>query len=115
MNGGDLRDDIARLEERIERLRETRERCRKISLVAKIAIYVSGLWLILTLTALMPFAAVPFFAALAAAIGGTVLLGSNKTTWEETEEELRKAQATRDQFIGRLELRTVGDDRPTLH
>lgn len=111
----DLRDDIVLLEERIETLRQARERCRKISLVAKIALYVSAMWLILTLTTLMPFAAAPFFAALAAAIGGTVLIGSNKTTWEQTEEELRKAEAMRDQFIGSIDMKVVGDGRPTLH
>ena len=111
----DLRDDIASLEERIDALRQTRERCRKISLVARIALSVSALWLILTLAALMPFSPTPFFAALAAMIGGVVLIGSNKTTWEQTEEELRKTEAMRDQFIGRLEMRTVGEDRPTVH
>lgn len=115
MNGDNLRDDIASLEERIEALRQTRERCRKISLLARIALYVSALWLILTLTSLLAFAAAPFFAALAAVIGGIVLLGSNKTTWEQTEEELRKVEAMRDQFIEHLEMRTVGEDKPTLH
>lgn len=115
MNGNDLRDDIAALEEEIERLRETRERCRKISLFSKIALGASAMWLLSTLSTLIPFAAAPFFAALAAAIGGVVLLGSNKTTWEQTETALQGAEARRDQFIGRLELRTVGEEQPTLH
>ncbi|AXK83067.1 hypothetical protein DW352_22640 [Pseudolabrys taiwanensis] len=111
----DLHDDIAQLETRIEELRATRERCRKISLVGRIALYISGLWLILTLTSLLPFSPTPFFAALAAVLGGFVLLGSNKTTWEQTEEELRKAEAMRDQFIGSITMKVVGDERPTLH
>jgi len=111
----DLQDDIARLEARIEELRASRERCRKVSLAGRIALYVSGLWLILTLTSLLPFSPTPFFAALAAVIGGLVLLGSNKTTWEQTEDELRKTEAMRDQFIGSINMKVVGDERPTLH
>jgi hypothetical protein len=109
----DLRDDIASLEERIEALRQTRERCRKISFAAKIALYIGAFWLVLTLTTLVPFAVTPFFAAIAVAIGSIVLLGSNKTTWEQTEEDLRKAEAARAQFIGGLNLRIVGEEKPT--
>lgn len=111
----DLRDDIALLEERIEALRQVRERCRKISLAAKIAIAAGALVAALTLLTVLRFYPSAFFGALAAMIGGAVLLGSNKTTWEQTEEELRKAEAMRDQFIGGLNLRTVGEEKPTLH
>lgn len=111
----ELRDDIADLEERIERLREARERCAKISLTAKVAIAAGALVIVLTLLTLLPFYPSAFFGALAAMIGGAVLLGSNKTTWDETDAALAKAEAMRDQFIGSLEMRLVGEDKPTLH
>lgn len=115
MNDGGLREDIVDLEERIERMRDSVERCRKISFAAKIAIVGGVVWMILALIALVPSAPTPFFTALAIALGGIVLLGSNKTTWEQTEEALQQAQVTRSQLIGNIPLQVVGDERPTLH
>lgn len=107
-----LHDDIARLDERIETLSESRERCRKISLAAKIAIGAGASWLVLSL--FLPFVPSLFFGAIAAAIGGVVLLGSNATTWTQTEEALRAAEAARAALIGRIEMRLVGESR-TVH
>jgi hypothetical protein len=111
----DLRQDIAQLEDRIEHLRAACERCRKISIAAKIAIALGAGLAVLTLLGLITFYPGTFFGALAAAIGGVVVLGSNKTTWEQTEEALAKAEAMREQFIGGLQLRLVGEEHLTLH
>jgi hypothetical protein len=54
-------------------------------------------------------------AAIAAMIIGTVLLGSNSTTWTQAEAALRETEAMRTDLIGRMELRVVGEDTPTLH
>jgi hypothetical protein len=108
------REDIAQLEARIERLAEACERCRKISLAAKIAITAGAAWALLTLATLVPFYPSMFFGALAAMIGGVVLLGSNKTTWDETEAALREAERLRAMLIGRMELRVVEESR-TVH
>jgi hypothetical protein len=53
-------------------------------------------------------------AALAAVIGGIVLLGSNATTWTQTGAALHEAEAMRADLIGRMELRVV-EERPTIH
>lgn len=108
------RDDIARIEERIEDLHEQVARCGKISLAAKIAIGAGSAWLVLTVLWLVPFVPFMLVAAMAAVIGGIVLLGSNATTWNETEAALRASEAMRAEWIGRLELRVV-EERPTLH
>ena len=42
-------------------------------------------------------------------------MGSNKTTWEQTDAALEKAEAQRAELIGRIELRLVGEEHPTLH
>jgi hypothetical protein len=55
------------------------------------------------------------FTALAAIIIGVVLLGSNRTTWRETESALRASEAMRADMIGRLQLRTVDDGAKRLH
>ena len=108
------RDDITRIEERIEALGEAIARCRKISLAAKVAIGAGAAWLVLTLLSLAPFVPFMLVAAMAAAIGGVVLLGSNATTWTQTEVQLRASEAMRAEWIGRLDLRTV-EERPRLH
>jgi len=111
----DVRDEIARLEERVEALAVSIERCRKVSLAAKIAILVGGAWLALTLLALVTFTPSLFFGAIAAAIGGVVLLGSNATTWNETATALKQAEAARMTLIGSIDLTVVDDGVKRLH
>jgi len=107
MDAEAARTAIEELEDEIERLSLVRERCRKISIAAKVAIAAGSVWLALTLVGLAPFVPSLFFASLAAIIGGIVLLGSNKTTWEQTEMALHKAEAARAQLISAIELRVV--------
>ena len=115
MNGDTIHDEIARLEDRIETLTAERERCRKIALLARLLAIAGAIWIVLVLVTLLPFDASTFLAAVAAALGGAVLMGSNKTTWEQTEAALEKAEAQRAELIGRIELRVVGEEHPTLH
>lgn len=107
-------DDIARIEEQIEALREAIARCGKISLAAKAAIGAGAAWLALTLLWLVPFVPFMLVGAMAAVIGGIVLLGSNSTTWTQTEAQLHASEALRAQWIGRREMRLVGESR-TVH
>lgn len=108
-------DQIALVEERIEELAEAIQRCRKISLAAKIAIAAGALWVALTLLLLIPYVPFMTIGALAFVIGGIVLLGSNSTTWRETETALAASEAMRADMISRLELRTVDDGVRRLH
>jgi hypothetical protein len=105
----DVRDEIGRLEERIEALAVSIERCRKVSLAAKIAIIAGAAWLALTLLGLVTFTPALFFGSIAATIGGVVLLGSNATTWNETAAALRQAEAARMALIGSIDLTVVDD------
>ena len=111
---GDIHDDLAQLEARIEALAESIERCRKISLAAKIAVAAGAAWFVLVLLWIVSFGAAAFVVALSAVLGGLVLLGSNATTWEQTEDALRAAEAGRAQLIDGIDLRLV-DERPTIH
>lgn len=108
-------EDIALIEARIEHLGEVIERCRKISLASKLAISAGALWAAATLLWLVPFFPGAMIGALAAVIGGIVLLGSNATTWAQTEASLRESETKRAELIGRLDLRVVDDGAPTLH
>jgi hypothetical protein len=109
------RDDIARIEARIEELAEAIERCRKFSLAAKLLIAAGVLWIVLSMLALVSYTPETTLTALAAIILGTVLLGSNRTTWNQTESDMRASEAMRADLIGQLELRVVDDSVKTLH
>jgi len=115
MAGGDVRDQIAQLETRIETLNESIERCRKISIGSKIAIAGGAVWFLAAIVSILPFDATAFVAAVSAVLGGIVLLGSNETTWMQTEAERDAAENARADLIGTIELRLVGDDTPTIH
>ena len=54
-------------------------------------------------------------AALAAMIIGVVLSGSNATTWTQAETALHAAEAARAELIERMDMRVVGEQKPTVH
>lgn len=112
---GDTSDDIDQLEARIETLTASIEHCRKISAAAKFVVAAGAAWFALMLLWIVSFSAGAFIAALSAVLGGLVLLGSNATTWELTVADLSAAEAMRAQLIASIDLRIVGEERPTIH
>jgi hypothetical protein len=64
---------------------------------------------------ILPFDVTAFFAAVTAVLGGVVLLGSNATTWAQTETDLHSAETMRANMIGGIALRLVGEERKTIH
>jgi hypothetical protein len=106
---GDPRDQIARLESRLEELADAMARCRKIKLMAQIAITVGGIWLLAVTIGVIGFSPMGMVAAISGVIGGTVLYGSNTTTSREVDAATKKAEALRTELIGRLDLRVVGE------
>jgi len=47
--------------------------------------------------------------AIAAVIGGTVVLGSKTSTLKQITAEMKAAEVHRSELIGRMDLRVVGD------
>ena len=115
MHEGDVHDQVARLEDRIEALTEAIGRCRKIALGAKISIAAGAIWFALFLFWILPFDSTAFVAALAAVLGGIVLLGSNATTWTQADVDLHAAERMRADLIEGMGLRIVGEDTRTIH
>ena len=111
----DPQQDIARIEAHIEALHEAIERCRKFSFAAKLAIGAGAVWLALVLLGVIPFVPYAVIAAMAAVIGGIVLLGSNATTWTQTEDALQRSEAMRAELIGGIEMRVVEGESRTVH
>jgi hypothetical protein len=97
---GDPRDQIARLEARLDELADAMARCRKIRLISQIAITAGGAWLLAATVGAMGFNPVGLIAAISAVIGGIVMYGSNTTTSREVDDAIKKAEAMRAALIG---------------
>ena len=108
------REEIARLEERIEELEAKIENCRKFAAASRFALTLGGVLLLALLFGLVPFEPLTMIGAMAAGLGGVVMLGSNKSTQQEAEAQLAQAEAARAELIGRIDLRVI-ESPPTLH
>ena len=111
---GDPRDEIVRLEERIEQLAARIESCRKFMLAAKIAIVLGGALLLMFMLGVIRPDPMVMPAAIAAILGGIVVLGSNASTARSAEAEIAEAETERARYIESIALHTVGVRR-TLH
>jgi hypothetical protein len=109
MDEDDGREEIARLEARIEELAESIERCRKISLASKAAIAIGAILLIAIMVGVIKFDPMALIGAIATVLGGTVLFGSNRSTSQERTAALQAAEAQRAEVIGKIDLTMVGE------
>jgi hypothetical protein len=106
---GDLHDQIAYLEHRLEELADALARCRKIRLISQIAIAAGAIWMLAATIGVLAVDPLAMLAAISGVIGGTVMYGSNQTTWREIDSAMNDAEAKRAALIGRLKLRVVGE------
>jgi hypothetical protein len=111
----DPTDDISLIEERLERLAEVAERCRKIILVSKAAIAGGFALLLVTMLGLFGSSHTMALGSIAAVLGGIVSLGSNVSTLQQTTDAISAAEAIRSDLIGRIDLRVVGDSPMKLN
>lgn len=109
MTDDDPTDEISQIEDRIERLAEVAERCRKYILASKIAIGGGGALLLVTILGLFGLGQTAALGSIALVLGGIVSLGSNVSTLRQTESAIEAAEALRAQLIGRIDLRVVTD------
>jgi hypothetical protein len=77
--------------------------------ISKIAIALGALLGLVILLGAIRIDAMALIGAIAAVIGGTVLLGSNSSTLAEMTAAMKAAEAERAELIDRLDLRMVGD------
>ena len=114
INDVDPHDEIARLEARIDELADKLESCRKFILAGRVAVVAGGVALIALLFGAIAFDPAVMACAVAALLGGIVVVGSNSSTAKETAREIAAAEANRAALIGQIQLRVVGG-RETLH
>jgi hypothetical protein len=112
--GGDLRDQISRIEDDIEELAKALDGCRKAMLLSKVAISAGGIWILAYLIGALGFDATAMIGAIAAVIGGVVVFGSNLTTSKQTTAAIKAAETHRAELIDMMEIRTVGASRGGL-
>jgi hypothetical protein len=105
----DLHQQVLQIEAHIEELAEVIERCRKIILISKAAVVVGGTFILATIIGAIGFDPMIMIGAIAAAIGGTVVFGSNMSTLKQTVTDMKAAEAHRTELISRMDLRVVGD------
>ena len=105
----DPTDEISLIEERLERLAEVAERCRKIILVSKAAIAGGVALLLVTMLGLFGSNQAVALGSIAAVLGGIVSLGSNVSTLRQTTDAISAAETLRSDLISRIDLRVVGE------
>jgi hypothetical protein len=103
----DPHEEIARLEERMEELAGVIASCRKIIFASRAALAGGALLLAAMLLGAVGFDPLMMIAAITAVIGGIVLLGTNRSTLEQSSAALKSAEAERAALIGRIELRVI--------
>ncbi|MFK4382188.1 hypothetical protein [Bradyrhizobium sp. USDA 223] len=109
MTEDDPTDEISDIEDRIEALAETAERCRKYILASKIAVGGGAALLLVTILGVFGFGQTAALGSIALVLGGIVSLGSNISTLRQTEEAISAAEARRAALIGSIDLRLVAD------
>jgi hypothetical protein len=112
---GDPREQIARLEQEIERLSDSADRCRKIALAAKVAVGAGCVLLGSLLTGAIGADALSLMVAAILIIGGVVLLGSNQTTLRQILAHIEETERLRADLVSRLDLQLVAEPRALLH
>ncbi len=111
----DVRGDIAKLEQRIERLSESLERCRKVAVGAKLAIGLGAALLAALIFRVVYADVLWLMIAAILLLGGIVLSGSNSRTADEFAAGIAEAERLRAALIGEIDLTLVPEPTQLLH
>ena len=106
----DPREEIARLESKIEELAEGLDRGRKLAVLSKLLLGGGALWLAAAVLGAINVGAPGAMAAITAILGGFILGGSNRSTMLQTQSAMEAAETRRSALIGAIELRNVNAD-----
>jgi predicted RNA binding protein with dsRBD fold (UPF0201 family) len=107
----DLHKQIADLENEIQRLSEGAARSRKIEVIAKATMVGGALSLLAFMAGWVGTDPLWFVCGVAAALGGLVLFGSNRSTLDEINAAIRDHESLRRTLIDALVPRTVQEVR----
>jgi UPF0716 family protein affecting phage T7 exclusion len=99
MSFDSTRDEIARLEARIERLAEAAERSRKLILIAKGAVALGGAALLMAVLGIVGWNTSLTVFAITAMLGGVVISGSSRSSREQALADMEEAEDARRELI----------------
>jgi hypothetical protein len=102
-------DEIERLELRIEELREAVTRSRRLRLVGLASAVLGPALIVGFVLGLVDYSPTRVIVAFALAIGGMVLMGSSRSSTEELESAMKRAEAERMAAIDALDLVQVDE------
>lgn len=108
MDQAELRNQIARLEQRLEELSAALEKSRKAILASKLCIAGGGLLMLALTLGVIGAQPLAIVVSIAATLGGIVGFGANVSTARQDKAALEAAAATRAELINRLDLRDIG-------
>ena len=111
----DVRGEIAKLEQRIERLSDSLDRCRKVAVAAKIAIGLGAALLAALIFGIVRADVLFLMIAAILLLGGIVLSGSNSRTAAEFAAGIADAERMRAELIGEIDLTLVPEPTRLLH
>jgi hypothetical protein len=111
----DVRGEIAKLEQRIERLSDSLDRCRKVAVAAKIAIGLGAALLAALILGIVRADVLFLMIAAILLLGGIVLSGSNSRTAAEFAAGIADAERMRAELIGEIDLTLVPEPTRLLH
>ena len=103
--------EIEGLELRIDDLREAIVRSRRLMTAGRAAAIAGPILLLALILGLLAFTPARALAALALLVGGVVLAGSSRSSTEQLERELARAEAERNAAIDALGLAAAGEGR----
>ena len=108
MDQKELRQEIARLELRLEELSSSIEKSRKAIVASKISLAGGALLTLALVSGLVSAQPLPVVVAIAAIFGGIVGFGANVSTARQDSSAMQTAAASRAEMISKLELREIG-------
>ena len=111
----DVHGEIAKLEQRIERLSDSLDRCRKVAVAAKIAIGLGAVLLGALIFRVVYADVLWLMIAAILLLGGIVLSGSNSRTADEFAAGIAEAERLRAALIGEIDLTLVPEPTRLLH
>ena len=102
-------DDIEELEARIVELRDSIRRSRRLMLAGRAAAVVGPALIVCLLLGVLDFTPVRMIVGIALAIGGVVLSGSSRSSTEQLERSLERAEAERSAALAGAEFVQLGE------
>lgn len=103
-----MRNQIARLEQRLDELAAALEKSRKAILASKVAMAGGALLMLALILGILSAQPLALVVSIASLLGGIVGFGANVSTARQDRAAMEAVAATRTDLISRLEMRDVG-------